>query len=92
MSGGRFGSGTLGIAGRLAALLVTLAAMSTAIALLLQDRALDGDLRQAARARLGRGAVAADRLMAEHLRSMAIRYAGSWIRTAASSREPATPD
>ncbi len=75
MSGGRFGSGTLGIAGRLAALLVTLAAMSTAIALLLQDRALDGDLRQAARARLGRGAVAADRLMAEHLRTLAIRYA-----------------
>ena len=66
---------SLGVAGRLAVLLGGVAAASTGIALLTQDRALDQDLRTAAVARLERSASVADRLVADHLRAIATRYA-----------------
>jgi diguanylate cyclase (GGDEF)-like protein/PAS domain S-box-containing protein len=65
---------SLGVAARLAILLSALAALSTGLALILQDRALDQDLRQAARGRLERSALAADRLIGNHLRDIASRY------------------
>lgn len=67
-------TGSLGVAGRLAILLGGLAAVSTGLALLLQDRALDKDLREAARARLSTSASVADRLIADHLEALAMRY------------------
>ena len=72
MSGRR---ATLGVAGRLALLLGGLAAVSTGLALVLQDRALDQDLRVQARARLATSAGTADRLIADHLRGLVTRYA-----------------
>ena len=71
MKGGR----TIGVVGRLAALLGGLAAIATALALVLQDRALDHDLREAAVARLENSASVADRLIADHVRGVATRYA-----------------
>jgi len=68
-------TGSLGVAGRLAVLLGGLAAVSTGLALVLQDRALDQDLRGAARARLANSASVADRLIADHLQSTVTRYA-----------------
>jgi diguanylate cyclase (GGDEF)-like protein/PAS domain S-box-containing protein len=64
----------LGVATRLAILLGGLAALSTGLALVLQDQALDRDLRRAAGLRLERSAEAADRLIGDHLRSVARRY------------------
>ncbi|MFV1986266.1 MAG: putative bifunctional diguanylate cyclase/phosphodiesterase [Gemmatimonadota bacterium] len=71
----RPGRGSLGVAGRLALLLGGLAALSTILALALQDRALDRDLREAAVARLANSASVADRLVADHVRALATRYA-----------------
>jgi diguanylate cyclase (GGDEF)-like protein len=65
----------LGVAGRLAVLLGGLATVSTGLALVMQDRALDQDLRRAAVSRLETSASVADRLMAEHVHSLATRYA-----------------
>ncbi len=66
---------SLGVAGRLALLLCGLAGVSTGVALVLQDRALDQDLRRQARTRLKTSAEAADRLIADHLRGLVTRYA-----------------
>jgi diguanylate cyclase (GGDEF)-like protein len=63
------------VAGRLTLLLGGLAGVSTILALALQDRALDQDLRAAAVTRLANSASVADRLAADHLRSLASRYA-----------------
>lgn len=65
----------VGVAGRLAILLGSLAAASTLIALLIQDRALSSDLRDAALQRLAGAATAADRLLADYLLGVAERYA-----------------
>ncbi|MGH7540701.1 MAG: HAMP domain-containing protein, partial [Gemmatimonadota bacterium] len=65
----------LGVAGRLALLLSALATLSTGLALVLQARALDQDLRSAAQARLERSAATTDRLISDHLRDIADRYA-----------------
>lgn len=56
-------------------LLCALATVSTSLALILQDRALDQELDQQARIRLARSAEAADRLLADHLRGLVGRYA-----------------
>ncbi|MDH3734185.1 MAG: EAL domain-containing protein [Gemmatimonadota bacterium] len=69
------GRGPFGVAGRLTLLLGGLAAASTGIALVTQDRALDQDLRAAADERLATSASVADRLVADHVQSMAVRYA-----------------
>ncbi len=66
---------TTSVAGRLAVLLCGIAAVSTGVALILQDRALDQDLRHAARDRLEVSAAAADQLIADHLNTLADRYA-----------------
>ena len=63
-----------GVAGRLALLLGSLAAASTLIALLIQDRALSSDLRYAAQQRLGNAGRATDRQIADYLRGAADRY------------------
>ncbi|UCD24704.1 MAG: EAL domain-containing protein [Gemmatimonadota bacterium] len=63
-----------GVAGRLALLLGSLAAASTLIALLIQDRALSSDLRYAAQQRLGNAGRATDRQIADYLRGVADRY------------------
>ncbi|MCG8469050.1 MAG: EAL domain-containing protein [Gemmatimonadetes bacterium] len=68
---------TTSVAGRLAVLLCSLATVSTGVALVLQDRALDQDLRLAARERLEVSAAAADQLIGDHLRALANRYAAS---------------
>lgn len=65
----------LGVVGRLAVLLGGLAMGSTGAALVLQDQALDQDLRRQARVRLMASAQTADRLMADHLRGLVTRYA-----------------
>jgi len=65
---------SLGVAGRLALLLCGLATVSTGLALVLQDRALDQDLRRQARVRLMASAGTADRLIADHLRGLVTRY------------------
>jgi len=52
-----------------------LAATSTLIALLIQDRALNSDLRDAAHQRLQGAARAADRLIADYLQGVGDRYA-----------------
>ncbi len=64
----------LGLVARLAVLLGGLAAISTVLALFIQDRALNADLHSAAQSRLHGAAVAAERLTADHLRSVAYRY------------------
>ncbi len=66
---------SLGVAARLAILLAGLAGLSMGFALVLQDRALDQDLRRAARARLQRSALAAERVIRDHLQGVADRYA-----------------
>lgn len=69
------GRAAFGVAGRLTLLLGGLAGLSTLLALGLQDRALDQDLREAAVTRLANSASVADRLAADHLRGIATRYA-----------------
>lgn len=64
----------LGVASKLALLLGGLAAASTGLALLIQDRTLNSDLREAAERRLARAARAGDRLLADHLRGVVERY------------------
>jgi len=59
---------------RLTLALVTMATLSTLLALVAQDRGLATDLRQAAAARLARSAKAGERVTAEHLDAMAERY------------------
>jgi len=66
---------TTSVAGRLAVLLCGIAAVSTGVALVLQDRALDQDLRLAARERLEVSASAADQLIADHLKNLSDQYA-----------------
>jgi diguanylate cyclase (GGDEF)-like protein len=63
------------VALRLLLCLCGIAASSTGLALLLQDRALSADLERSAGLRLGRAASAADRLIEGHLRAVAERYA-----------------
>ena len=65
----------IGVVAKLAALLGGLAAASTLLALFVQDRALSADLHSAAQQRLQAAAGAADRVMADHFRSVAQRYA-----------------
>jgi diguanylate cyclase (GGDEF)-like protein len=60
---------------RMMTILAALAAFSTSIALLLQDRALSHDLDRAAEERLERASGAADLLLAQHLLRMSDRYA-----------------
>jgi len=64
-----------GVAARLAVLLGSVAAASTLIALLIQDRTLSSDLREAALQRLAGAATATDRLIADYLHGVADRYA-----------------
>ena len=59
---------------RLLALLCSIAAFSTALALALQDRSLSEDLEDAARARLTRAATAVERLLQLHLEWTSARY------------------
>jgi diguanylate cyclase (GGDEF)-like protein len=63
------------VARRLLLILCGIAASSTALALLLQERALKADLEQAAGLRLERAASGADRLIESHLRTLSERYA-----------------
>ncbi len=60
---------------RLLLILSAMAAFSTVLALLLQDRALSGDLRSGAQVRAEAAARAADLLVANHLASLVDRYA-----------------
>jgi methyl-accepting chemotaxis protein len=60
--------------GRLLAILCGVAAASTGLALLLQERSLAADLSRAARARLDGAAAAAAELLDTHLRSLTQRY------------------
>jgi diguanylate cyclase (GGDEF)-like protein len=64
-----------GVAARLALLLGSVAAASTLIALVIQDRALSSDLRHAALERLAGAATAADRMLGDYLHGVAERYA-----------------
>ncbi len=59
---------------RLALILCGLAAFTTGLALVLQDLALSGDLREAARGRLQRTASVAGRLLEGHLAALQDRY------------------
>jgi diguanylate cyclase (GGDEF)-like protein/PAS domain S-box-containing protein len=59
---------------RLALVLCGIAAFATGLALILQDRALAADLREAASQRLARASSAADQLVEGHLRAMLERY------------------
>ncbi len=63
------------VAGRLALLLCGLAAVSTGVALVLQDRGLDQELRRAARDRLDASAAAVDQMIGDHLANLGSRYA-----------------
>jgi len=63
-----------GVFAQLIVLMGGLAAISTILALVIQDRTLSADLREAANDRLTRAAVAADRLMDDHQAAMAARY------------------
>ncbi|UCG87261.1 MAG: EAL domain-containing protein [Gemmatimonadota bacterium] len=64
-----------GVAARLAVLLGSVAAASTLFALLIQDRSLSSDLRDAALQRLAGAATATDRLIGDYLLGVAERYA-----------------
>jgi diguanylate cyclase (GGDEF)-like protein len=64
-----------GVFAQLALLMGGLAAVSTGVALIIQDRTLSADLRQAASDRLTRAAEAAERLLRDHLQGVAQRYA-----------------
>ncbi|MEN8181073.1 MAG: EAL domain-containing protein [Myxococcota bacterium] len=59
---------------RLLLALCAVASLATGLALLVQDRALSGDLEQAARSRLERAAEAVDLLVERRLDAMAERY------------------
>jgi len=63
-----------GVFAQLASLVAGLAAASTLLALVIQDRTLSADLRAAADDRLSSAAVAADRLMDDHLTDVRSRY------------------
>jgi len=67
-------SGPIGVAARLALLLGGVAAFSTGLALVVQDRALDQDLKRQSRTRLEASARRADRLIVDHLEDLAERY------------------
>ena len=71
----RIGLQRFPVAGRLTLVFCGLVVFSMVVSLLLQGRALDRDLERAARERLARSAQAADRLLREHLLSVAERYA-----------------
>ncbi len=64
----------LTVSARLVALLTATAALSTALALALQDRSLERDLEAAAGARLERAALAGARLVEGHLSALYERY------------------
>jgi len=64
----------LTLTGRLLLVLSGIATLSTVLALVVQDRALAVDLREAAAQRLERSAHAADGLLDAHLQSLADRY------------------
>jgi methyl-accepting chemotaxis protein len=63
-----------GLFGRLLAMMCGVAAASTGMALLLQERSLSHDLEQAAERRLDNAAAAASRLLEGHLTSMTERW------------------
>jgi methyl-accepting chemotaxis protein len=63
-----------GLFGRLLLVMCGVAAASTGLVLLLQDRTLAGDLERAAQGRLDAAALAAERLLESHLGAMAERY------------------
>lgn len=63
-----------GVFAQLTVLVGGLAAGSTLLALVIQDRTLSADLRAAANDRLAAAAAAADRLMDDHLTDVATRY------------------
>jgi hypothetical protein len=63
-----------GLFGRLLSVMCGVAAASTGLALLLQERSLSSDLERAAERRLAAAATAADRLLEGHLSSTAERY------------------
>jgi methyl-accepting chemotaxis protein len=63
-----------GLFGRLLAVMCGVAAASTGLAVLLQERSLSADLERAAERRLDAAAAAADRLLGSHLVAMAERY------------------
>jgi len=63
-----------GLFGRLLLVMCGVAAASTGLALLLQERSLSGDLERAAERRLASAASAADRLLEGHLSATAERY------------------
>lgn len=65
---------TRGLFGRLLVSMCGVAAASTALALLLQERSLSSDLERAAERRLATAATAADRLVDAHLDAVAARY------------------
>jgi methyl-accepting chemotaxis protein len=63
-----------GLFGRLLAVMCGVAAASTGLAVLLQERSLSADLERAAERRLDAAAAAAERLLGSHLVAMAERY------------------
>ncbi len=63
-----------GLFGRLLAVMCGVAAASTGLVLVLQERNLSADLERAAEQRLDNAAVAAERLLEGHLTAMAERY------------------
>lgn len=65
---------TRSLFGRLLAVLCGVAAASTGLALLLQERSLSHDLERAAERRLAAAASASERLLESHLGAMAERY------------------
>jgi len=63
-----------GVFAKLTLLMGGLAAFSTILALVIQDRTLSADLREAASVRLARAAAAAERMIADHLAGVVQRY------------------
>jgi hypothetical protein len=83
-----------GLFARLLAAMCGVAAASTVLVLAFQERSLSGDLERAAQSRLERAATATERLIENHLETVAERYraasraTGSWPGRATT---PSTP-
>jgi HAMP domain-containing protein len=64
----------IAITAKLALVLCGIAALATGLALILQERALSANLREAARERLSHSALAVDQLLESHLEALLDRY------------------